>query len=89
MSYRFERLELLFNQVFPNTMTVIELDHIIEGYTVYLKKEKNEICVEIPASDFVTHYLNPPPSNLKNLYEETQRILRRLNIVKQSRQWLA
>jgi hypothetical protein len=78
MSYRFERLKSILSEMLPNTKTVIELNHIIKGYSVYLRKESQEIYIEIPANDLVTHYLNPPPSSLVDLYEETKRILRRL-----------
>ena len=43
MSYRLERLESIVSQIFPALKAVIELNHIICGYSVYLKKESGEI----------------------------------------------
>jgi hypothetical protein len=77
MSYRLERLESIVSQIFP-AKAVIELNHIICGYSVYLKKESHEIYIEIPAIDFIGDYLGLPPKNLADLYEETRRIVRRL-----------
>jgi hypothetical protein len=88
MSYRFERLESIFSSAFPNVKAVIELNHIIEGYSIYLKKEFHEVYLELPASDFQDHFLCPPPQDLADLYEETKRILHRLNILKQEYEWL-
>ena len=78
MSYRFERLKSILSEMLPNTKTVIELNHIIKGYSVYLRKESQEIYIEIPAIDFIGDYLSLPPKNLADLYEETRRIVRRL-----------
>jgi hypothetical protein len=79
MSYRLERLESIVSQTFPALKAVIELNHIICGYSVYLKKQSGEIYIEIPAIDFIGDYLSSPPKNLADLYEETRRIVRRLS----------
>jgi hypothetical protein len=79
MSYRLEQLESIVSQVFPALKPVIELNHIICGYSVYLKKQSGEIYIEIPAIDFIGDYLSLPPKNLADLYEENRRIVRRLS----------